>query len=172
MTVSKAVVVRPMGLPDVEDYQTIRLSALKTAPEAFGSVHSIEASQPVERHAERLASSLVFGAYNGGQVVGMVGLKPEEGPKNAHKGLMWGFYVKPEDRKHGIGSALIAALLKAACGMVEQVILSVVASNAPAISLYEHFGFTRYGIEPRALKTSAGYSDEVLMVLFLEASSK
>jgi hypothetical protein len=66
---SIAVVVRPVGLLDVEDYRTIRLSALKTAPEAFGSVHAIEASKPIEWHAERLTSSLVFGAYDDEQIV-------------------------------------------------------------------------------------------------------
>jgi ribosomal protein S18 acetylase RimI-like enzyme len=158
-----------MGLPDVKDYRTIRLSALKTAPEAFGSVHATEASKPIEWYAERLTSSLVFGAYDDEQIVGMVGLKPENGPKDAHKAFMWGFYVEPECRKNGIGSALISALLKAAHGIVEQVTLAVVTQNAAAIALYEHFGFKKYGVEPRALKTPAGYSDEVLMVLFLGA---
>jgi len=168
---SKAFAVRSMGLPNVEDYRTIRLSALKTAPEAFGSVHAIEASKPIEEHAERLTSSLVFGAYDDDQIVGMVGLKAEKGPKDAHKGFMRGATSNPNIRKCRIGSALVSALLKAAHGVVEQVTLSVVAENAAAIALYEEFGFTRYGIEPRALKTPAGYSDEVLMVLFLGAQT-
>ena len=168
---AKSVIVRPLGLADLEEYRTIRLSALKTAPDAFGSVHAIEASRPIERHAERLTASLVFGAYDDQHIVGMVGLKPEDGPRDAHKGFMWGFYVEPEYRKSGIGSALIAAVLQAAHGVVEQVMLSVVAENVAAIALYEKFGFTRYGIEPRALKTAAGYSDEVLMVLFLDAQT-
>jgi ribosomal protein S18 acetylase RimI-like enzyme len=142
---------------------------LKTAPDAFGSVHAIEASKTIEQHAERLTASLVFGAYDSERIVGMVGLKSEEGPRNSHKGFMWGFYVEPEFRKHGIGSALMSALLSAARSVVEQVTLSVTAENATAIALYERFGFRRYGIEPRALKTPAGYSDEILMVLFLDA---
>jgi len=154
---------------DVEDYRDIRLAALKTNPEAFGSVYAIEASKPIERHAERLASSLVFGAYEDGQIVGLIGLKQEDGPKDAHKGFVWGFYVEPRCRKHGVGAALISALLAAARGVVEQVRLSVVADNAAAIALYERFGFTHYGVEPRALKTPDGYSDEVLMILFLDA---
>jgi ribosomal protein S18 acetylase RimI-like enzyme len=63
----------------------------------------------------------------------------------------------------------MSALLSAARSVVEQVTLSVTAENATAIALYERFGFRRYGIEPRALKTPAGYSDEILMVLFLDA---
>ena len=162
------ITVRPLRISDAADYRAIRLSALQTAPEAFGSVHAVEASQPIERHAERLASSLVLGAYDGERIVGMVGFKREAGPKDAHKGLLWGFYVEPGSRRHGVGAALVSALLHAARGAVEQVTLTVVQGSA-AIALYERFGFTRYGLEPRALKSPAGYADEVLMVLFLQA---
>ncbi len=52
---------------------------------------------------------------------------------------------------------------------MEQVTLTAVQGSA-AIPLYERFGFTRYGLEPRALKSPAGYADAVLMVLFLQAA--
>ncbi len=165
---SNSAVVRLLGIADVEDYRAIRLSALKTAPEAFGSVHAMEASRPIEQHAARLTSSFVFGAYAGGLIVGMIGLRPGDGPKDAHKGLLWGFYVEPDSRRDGVGAALISAVLQAARGIVEQVTLSVVSENAAAIALYEKFGFRRYGLEPRALKSAAGYADEVMMVLFLD----
>jgi ribosomal protein S18 acetylase RimI-like enzyme len=163
----KPVVVRRLGIADAEDYRAIRLSALKTAPEAFGSVHALEAPRPIEMHAERLTSSLVLGAYDNETIVGMIGFKQEGGPKDAHKGFLWGFYVEPESRKQGVGAALVAAVLQAARAVVEQVTLTVVEENSAAIALYERFGFMRYGLEPRALKTEAGYSNEVLMVLFL-----
>lgn len=163
----RTIAVRPLRTSDAEDYRAIRLSALETAPEAFGSVHALEASRPIESHAERLESSLVLGAYDAGRIVGMAGFKREAGPKNTHKGLLWGLYVEPGSRGHGAGAALVSALLNAAQGVVEQVALSVVEENAAAIALYERFGFTRYGTEPRALKSAAGYANEVLMVLFL-----
>jgi len=47
---------------------------------------------------------------------------------------------------------------------VEQVILTVAAENSRARRLYERWGFTVYGTEPRAIKLSDGYMDEVLMV--------
>lgn len=51
--------------------------------------------------------------------------------------------------------------------MVEQLTLAVVRQNHAAIALYQQAGFVTYGIEPRALKTEAGYADEVLMGLRL-----
>lgn len=164
----KTVVVRPLSVADVEDYRAIRLSALKTAPEAFGSVHAEEASKSIEEHGQRLASSLVMGAYEGEQIVGMIGFKREEGPKDNHKGFVWGFYVEPDRRDIGVGSALMSALLGAVRDPVEQVTLCVVEENIAALALYERFGFVRYGLEPRALKSAAGYSNEVQMVLFLD----
>jgi ribosomal protein S18 acetylase RimI-like enzyme len=159
--------VRRLGLADVEDYLAIRLAALQTEPASFGSVHALEASRPIETHAARLASSLVFGAYHDSRIVGMVALRQNEQPKEAHKGLMWGMYVAPASRKYGVGAALVAALLAASQGVVEQVLLSVVADNKAAIALYERFGFIRYGLEPRAMKTASGTVDEVLMIRFL-----
>ena len=38
-------------------------------------------------------------------------------------------------------------------------------TNAPAVALYEHLGFKRYGTEPRSLLVNGRYLDEYLMVL-------
>ena len=50
---------------------------------------------------------------------------------------------------------------------VEQVVLSVTASNAAAVRLYEGAGFQRYGLLPRALKIGERYHDKALMVKIL-----
>jgi RimJ/RimL family protein N-acetyltransferase len=53
--------------------------------------------------------------------------------------------------------------------VVEQVCLTVVASNVAARRLYSAAGFEEYGLERRALKVGDEYYDEVLMVLPLKA---
>jgi ribosomal protein S18 acetylase RimI-like enzyme len=72
----------------------------------------------------------------------------------------------PEARGQGLGSALLDTLIEHASGVVRQVRLGVVDTNASAIRLYQKHGFEAYGREVRALKTAAGYFDEVLMVRF------
>lgn len=162
-----SVIIRRLDPADAEDYRAIRLKALLTAPEAFGSVHAVEAARPPADFAERLASSAVFGAYRDGRIVGMAGFKRETGPRDSHKAFVWGFFVEAEARGQGVGAALMDALIAHAENVVEQLILAVVSSNAGAVALYESFGFRSYGVEPRALKGPDGYADEVLMVRFL-----
>lgn len=53
---------------------------------------------------------------------------------------------------------------------VEQILLTVVDDNLPAIHLYEKHGFQVYGIEPLALKKGTVYKNEVLMILFLKTN--
>lgn len=41
------------------------------------------------------------------------------------------------------------------------------ASSAQALALYEHAGFVRYGLLPRAIKIDGRYHDKALMVKVL-----
>ena len=89
------VEVRRLEVTDVEDYRMIRLAALRTEPEAFGSTYEVEAARPLAVFAERLKTSAIFGAYADGRLLGMAGFKQEDGQKDRHKGSVWGMYVDP-----------------------------------------------------------------------------
>jgi GNAT superfamily N-acetyltransferase len=41
-----------------------------------------------------------------GELVGMVGFYQRSGPKDRHKGIIWGMYVKPCLQGNGLGSTL------------------------------------------------------------------
>ena len=51
---------------------------------------------------------------------------------------------------------------------LHQLTLSVTASNATAVRLYESAGFTRYGTLPRAIRVGSRFLDKDLMVLNLK----
>jgi ribosomal protein S18 acetylase RimI-like enzyme len=163
-TDTATIQVRRLTANEVDDFRTIRLAALKTEPDAFGSVYDVEATRPDSMFAERLNTAIVFGAYHDSRIVGMIGLRKQSGPKDAHKAMVWGFFVEPSARRLGVGSALLVRLIDTAGHIVEQLTLSAIRQNTSAISLYEKHGFVAYGLEPRALKTPSGYFDEVLMV--------
>jgi ribosomal protein S18 acetylase RimI-like enzyme len=96
----------------------------------------------------------------------MAGFARQTGPKDRHKGFLWGMFVDPTMRGKGVGAALVAAVCDHAAPRVEQVTLTVVTTNTPAIALYQAAGFQSYGVEPRALKSPSGYADEMLMVRY------
>ncbi|AHI76674.1 acetyltransferase domain protein [Burkholderia thailandensis USAMRU Malaysia  len=164
---SPSVAIRRLAAAHAADYRAIRLAALRDAPHAFGSTYDAEAARPLAAFAEQLDGAIVFGAYVGGAIAGMVGVEPLEGAKECHKGFLWGMYVAPAARRLGIGSALLDAALAAAARTLEQVTLAVVDGNGAARAFYERHGFVAYGVEPRAIKGANGYADELLMVKFL-----
>lgn len=157
--------IRRLQAEDVEDFRVIRLAALKKNPEMFGSFYALEVEKPLQFFADRLTRCVVFGAYSDGRIVGVMVFKQAEGIKDAHKASLTGVFVEPEFRGQGIANALLKAVIDHGSNQVEQILLTVVADNNAAISLYKKFGFEPYGVEPRALKTEQGYLDEMLMVL-------
>ena len=96
---------------------------------------------------------------------GVVGFYVLDSAKQRHKGVLWGMFVKPDARGTGLASSLVARVLEHAVQTVEEVRLTVVATNTAAIRLYERAGFAQYGLERRALKIGRDYHDEVLMAL-------
>lgn len=61
------------------------------------------------------------------------------------EGQITNIAVLPEYRKNGIASRLLKKVMEHSKG-AEQIILEVRESNAPAIGLYEKFGFFKAGI--------------------------
>ena len=163
------IVVRRLTPADAEQYREIRLAGLEDSPEAFGSTFESESLKPLSSFAERLGSSAVLGAFHGEDLVGIAGFAVREGVKEAHKGLLWGMYVRPEVRKSGVGRRLVEAIIDFARQRVEILQLSVVSDNKPAQRLYARLGFIEYGLEKSSLKHSGRYYDEILMALELRA---
>jgi ribosomal protein S18 acetylase RimI-like enzyme len=148
---------------DVALYRDIRLEALKDSSEAFGSAFEVENAQPLSWHSDRLGNSTVLGAFRDTTLVAIAGFAIQQGRKRAHKGLLWGMYVRPPARKAGIGRRLVEAICDLARQHVELIQLTVVQDNTPARDLYASLGFVAYGIEKNALKQDSRYYDEVLM---------
>jgi ribosomal protein S18 acetylase RimI-like enzyme len=148
---------------DVVLYRAIRLEALRVHPEAFGSTLETEAAQPSSWFAERLGSSTILGGFCDAELVAVAGFAIQQGQKQAHKGAIWGMYVRSDARRTGIGRRLIEAIFDLARGRVELIQLTVIRDNAQARRLYASVGFLEYGIEKNALKQDGRYYDEILM---------
>jgi ribosomal protein S18 acetylase RimI-like enzyme len=144
-------------------YQSIRLEALQTNPEAFGSTFEAENEKPLSWFSDRLGNLTVLGAFRNAQLVGVAYFAVQQGQKKAHKGGLWGMYVRPAARRAGVGRRLVEAICNLGRQQVELIQLTVVRDNDPARRLYARLGFLEYGLEKNALKHGGRYYDEVLM---------
>ncbi len=143
---------------------------MRSHPASFAAAWENEAARPVAWFADRLGANLVLGGFlPDGTLAGTAGLATTGDAKQRHKATLWGMFVHPAARGSGLAAALVEAALAAAPPEVEEVRLSVVVTNEAAIRLYARLGFTRFAVEPRALKIDGQYHDDAMMVRQLRA---
>jgi [ribosomal protein S18]-alanine N-acetyltransferase len=75
--------------------------------------------------------------------------------------------VDPAARRHGVASSLLEEMLERA-GQDESFTLEVRTSNAPAIALYERFGFRSAGTRPRYYRDNG----EDAMIMWRESQAR
>ena len=159
------VVIRRLRSGDAASFKAIRLEALRANPELLRSTFELEDKLDVVWFAGRLEDAHVVGAFRDGELVGTAGFSVQQGQPNAHKGKLFGMYVRPGSRNVGVGRLLLGAVLDVARENVELIQLSVVRGNGPARRLYESAGFLEFGVERKASKYCDKYYDEALMAL-------
>lgn len=151
-------------------FKALRLAALRECPTAFSSSYEEECDIPLAEAAQRLVPDrdrAIFGAFDGDDLVAIVGLQREGRRKLAHKAILWGVYVAPSFRGRGIGRRLLERALAHARSMPDllQVTLGVNTANTAAIALYESVGFEQFGLERGFLRVDGVLHDELHMVL-------
>ena len=167
--------IRPLTEADAEEFQALRLRALREHPEAFTQSYESQLHTPMPDVARRLretseaAHDFILGAFSGDALVGMVGFRRNRGEKVRHKGSIWGMYVAAEAQGQGLGRMMMQDAISRAARApgIEQINLAVVSGNASARSLYLSLGFEVYGRERRAIIVNREYHDDEFMTLFL-----
>lgn len=108
-------------------------------------------------------------AVRDGEVIGWCDICPKRLEGFTHCGTL-GMGVHKDHRRLGIGRRLVAQTINRAREKgLERVELEVLASNTPAIKLYEKVGFVAEGVMKKARKIDGAYDDMVEMALFLIA---
>lgn len=163
--------IRRLNGRDAGSYRALRHEALLNNPEAFSSSYEDEMYYEEEDYKQRLDSKFTytFGAFDEGKLVGVVTLVPEGKVKLKHRANIFAMYVTPGKRGGGFGRLLMQKAIQQAFELssVEQIYLTVTASNKPAKKLYSSLGFETYGVDKRAMRVGDTYYDEELMVFFL-----
>jgi ribosomal protein S18 acetylase RimI-like enzyme len=167
-------IIRQLSEADAEAYRALRLHLLQVSPDAYGSTYAEEIKRPVAHTADRIRAQcnptigFTLGAFDP-DLVGIVTVLRERGPKIHHKASIFAMGVAASERGRGIGRALLTEAIARARRLegLEQLLLTVVLPNEPARRLYHALGFITYGIDERGLKLGEHYWDEEQMVLHL-----
>ena len=164
--------IRLLHPGDVTAYRELRLFSLRESPAAFGSSYEAEVTLPPDQFVRRIRPhgdpcNGIYGAFApAGALVGTLGFSRENRPKRAHIGTLWGMYVRPEARGHGLGGALLDRALDHARQLrLRKIILTVNAENEAAGKLYRSRGFACFGLEWEALYVAGRFFDEEHLVL-------
>lgn len=165
---------------DLGAYKALRDEALRLHPDAFDADIDSEQARPPESYlwrlgmSETLGGTFLLGAWDGRELIGMVGLERLPQAKLRHCAELNSMMVHPRHTGRGVGIQLLNAAISEARQAIglEQVILRVSTSSNSAIRLYERVGFQGCGILPHAIKLVEGpgqvrYHDKLTMVLIL-----
>jgi GNAT superfamily N-acetyltransferase len=135
------VQIREVGADGWQAMRDVRLAALRDAPDAFASTYEREAAFAEADWQRRIAGGGNFLAYApvlGAAPAGIVG-GFETAPGTVELVSLW---VRPQARGHGIGQALIQAVVGwARAKGISRVHLWVAENNGHARLLYERCGF-------------------------------
>ena len=166
--------IHPLGAADLADYKRLRDDMLALHPEAFTSDAETDAHKDPSDYLHRLGldrregGQFVLGAWRSGRLLGAIGCERQERLKVRHIGHVIGMMVRPQARGAGLGALLLeACIAEARRAGLELLTLTVTATNAGAVRLYERHGFAAYGTLRRALKVAGRYHDKLHMARVL-----
>ena len=141
--------IRPVRPDEWEAHRDVRLRALGSDPDAFGETlaHALtEDDASWRRRVKRPDGQAFVAVADDGRFVGMA--SGGSAPDHPEFAAVYGMWVAPEARGHGVG----AALLRAVEGWAREtgyshIGLGVTTTNASAIRLYATAGYSELGQE-------------------------
>lgn len=152
---------------DFDSYFALRLESLRNFPHMYATDADDWQKAPrevIEKHLTKSESDEfpILGAWDGDDLVGLVGLQPDFRPTVKHKATLWGVYVKEPYRRQGIGSHLIGTAIEMAKEKeaLKQLRAVVNTTNGTAVRLFERAGFEQFGLERRAKFFDGAFHDQ------------
>ncbi|MCL4265275.1 MAG: GNAT family N-acetyltransferase [Anaerolineae bacterium] len=162
MNTPNHLIIRPLHPDDAADQY-----AIVSDPRVAANLMHLPSAELAETHKwiqepkpgqHRLAAEL------NGRVIGSINVRQNLRPRLMHSGKL-GLMVHPDYWGQGVGNVLMAAGLNLADNWLNllRVELEVYTHNAPAIHLYEKFGFATEGIKRKAVFGDGRYFDGQIM---------
>lgn len=171
-SIRSSMVIRPLTPDDAPAYVALRREMLADAPWAFFSSPEDDRGVQLDTMRQSLATPgfVVIGAWTEhGSLVSVAGVLRESKAKRAHVATIWGVYVTPAARRHGLARAVVAAAIATVRSWPDMsaVLLSVSERSPAARRVYESLGFVAWGTEPDALRINGAPHAETHMRLAL-----
>jgi GNAT superfamily N-acetyltransferase len=145
--------IRLLTIDDASMFVEIRRLSLCTDPDSFSALPETDAWSRIETARERFSMAtledgpFVLGAFDP-NLIGVIGLIRAK-PVAAR---VWGFYVRPECRRGGVGRALVQGTIEVARKMpgVVRIELGVTDKSIAARHVYAQSGFRETGFDAKA----------------------
>ena len=166
-TPSGDVDIRPARIDDMPAFRPLRLQALRDHPEAFSAdyeVHKAADNANWGRYFDFGENAIIHFAFQAKNLIGMTGVRLDTSPKTKHNANIWGVYLLPTWRGHGIARALIhdcCDWARERGALIAR--LGVTTTNQSARRCYESCGFKITGTDPKAILVDGRFYDEYLM---------
>jgi len=173
------VEVRPLHSMDATSYYRLRIRSEQEFPQFVGFSAERELAVGAEGMAALLSAyesegTLVWGAFEEKELVGVLSLSRRLSPKYRHKAFLWGMYVVPGFRGGGVAQGLMEAAVYWARSQPEilAIWLQVTLSNVRGQQFYAKHGFAVFGTEQRSLFAAGEFHGVHYMELQLKAAQQ
>lgn len=137
--------IRQLNESDWHEFSRIRLKALKTDPEVFGSNYEAESKWTEADWKNRLQSkdSAVFMIYDDETPIGMTGVSFWREDVTNRTAIFWGSWLEPEFRRKGLSDLMYRARFDWVITRptIERIIISHRASNVASKCANQKHGF-------------------------------
>ena len=140
-----SVSIRQLNENDWREFSQIRLKALKTDPEVFGSNYESESKFTESDWRSRLQSndSAVFMIFAVDTPIGMTGVSLWREDETNRTAIFWGSWLEPDFRRKGLSEMMYRARLDwvKKRPTIERIIVSHRASNVASKYANQKHGF-------------------------------
>lgn len=161
--------MRKLNPQDLQAFKQIRLEALQTNPESFGSNFAREMAYEDSKFLQLMVSDdsrYILGMFDDDALVSTMGVfSPNGSPADVV--AIWGVYTMPEFRGQKISKQILLRVIEDAKSnpALNKIQLGVTDASVAAQALYKSAGFETYAVEADAIVHGELSMCEILMEL-------
>ncbi len=164
--------IRKLGDDDWREFSEVRLRALKTDPQVFGSNYEFESKFTEDDWRRRLerVDSAIFMLFDGENPVGITGVSVFDEDPSGETAIFWGSWLAPGFRRRSLSGLMYETriLWAKARPKIKRIIVSHRASNTASKFANQKHGFV-FTRTHEKIWTDGKTEDEVCYELKLES---